>query len=89
MQVAEINMILINMDVKDVQARVIECESWDKYVAYFTEYNGEAVGNYVSVNGNLKGFVLPKMAKIYDLEYDDHKLTCTVNQTKKISCVVQ
>ena len=98
MQIVEINIssyIDGNIDyLADTQARVIECESWDKYISYFTEYNGEAVGDYISINGGLIGFVLPKMAEIYDLDYDDHKLTCTVynyaNQvTKKIACVVQ
>lgn len=98
MQIVEINIssyIDGNIDyLADTQARVIECESWDKYVGYFIEYNGEAVGDYISVNGHLIGFVLPKMAEIYDLEYDDHKLICTVytcvNQAiKKIACVVQ
>ena len=98
MQIVEINIssyIDDNIDyMADMQARVIECESWGKYVSYFTEYNGEAIGNYTSINGNLTGFVLPKMAEIYDLEYDDHKLACTVynyaNQsTKKIACIVQ
>lgn len=98
MQIVEINIssyIDDNIDyMADMQARVIECESWEKYVGYFTEYNGEAIGDYASINGNLIGFVLPKMAEIYDLEYNDHKLVCTVynyaNQpTKKIACIVQ
>lgn len=94
MQIIEIH-INDNIDnLADIQARVIECESWDKYISYFTEYNGDAVGDYISVNGNLRGFVLPKMAKIYDLKYDEHKLICTVynyaNQAfKKIACIVQ
>ena len=98
MQLVEINIssyIDGNINyLADMQARVIECESWGKYISYFTEYNGEAVGDYISINGNLRGFVLPRRAEIYDLECDDHKLTCTVynyaNQaTKKIACVVQ
>ena len=98
MQIVEINIssyIDGNINyLADMQARVIECESWGKYISYFTEYNGEAVGDYISINGNLRGFVLPRRAEIYDLECDDHKLTCTVynyaNQaTKKIACVVQ
>ena len=93
MQIVEINISSYVDGKADTQARVIECESWDKYVGYFTEYNGEAVGDYISINGNLRGFVLPKMAEVCDLEYDDHKLTCTIynyaNQTiKRIACVV-
>lgn len=47
MQIVEINIssyIDGNIDyMADMQARVIECESWEKYVGYFTEYNGEAL----------------------------------------------
>ena len=91
MQIVEIN---INGQLADAQARVIECESWDKYVSYFTEYDWNPVGHYISVNGGLIGYVVPKQSKIYDLEYDDHKLTCTIyNHNKqmilKIACIVQ
>jgi hypothetical protein len=99
MQIVEINISMADINdnlnyLKDMQARVIECDSWDKYVSYYTNYNGEPVGNCRSVNGGLAGCVLPKMAEIYDLDYDDHKLTCTVylfnnHVTKKIACVVQ
>lgn len=98
MQVVEINIssyIDGNIDyLADMQARVIECESWDEYISYYIKYNGEPMGDYISINGGLRGFVLPKMAEIHDLDYDDHKLTCTVynyaNQAiKKIACVVQ
>ena len=99
MQIVEINMSMADINnsincLKDMQARVIECESWDKYVSYYTKYNGEPIGDYVSVNGGLAGFVLPKMAQIHDLVYDDHKLTCVVylsdyHITKKIACIVQ
>ena len=69
----------INMDyIVDTQTRIIECESWDKYISYFTEYNGEAAGDYISIDGNFRGIVVPKWAKICDLEYNDHKLSCTI-----------
>lgn len=99
MQIVEINISMADVNdslnyLKDMQARVIECESWDKYVSYYTEYDGTPVGDYVSVNCGLAGFVLPKMAEVYDLDYDDHKLTCVVylskyHITKRIACVVQ
>lgn len=100
MQIVEMNISLrldnINIldSLEDIQKRIIECESWKQYVNYFLEYNGDPVGYYTSVKCNLIGFVLPKHVKIYDLTYDDHKLTCTVcnwkNQLyKKIACIVQ
>lgn len=78
----------------DHVVRTIECESWDKYISYFTEYNGEAVGDYVSIDGNFRGFVVSKWAKICDLEYNDHELSCTIltltkNTIRKSASVVQ
>ena len=102
MQIVEINISMTDLIGDDciyskfegTQARVIECESWDKYVSYYKNYDGEPVGHYTSVNGGMIGFVLPKMAEIYGLEYDNHKLTCIVcpfdnNVVKKIACVVE
>ena len=40
MQIVEINISpYLDGNIADTQARVIECESWEKYVSYFTEYN--------------------------------------------------
>lgn len=95
MQIVEINISpYLDGNIADTQARVIECESWEKYVSYFTEYNGEEAGDYNSIHGLLNGLVVPGMAAIRDLEYNDHQLVCTIynynNQpTKKIACIVR
>ena len=95
MQIVEINISpYLDGNIADTQARVIECESWEKYVSYFTEYNGKEAGYYNSINGHLNGLVVPSMAAICDLEYNDHQLVCTIynykNQpTKKIACIVR
>ena len=78
----------------DIQARVIECNSWEEYVDYYKNYSGEAVGDYTSIDGGLSGFVLPKGAELRRLSYDDHKLCCEVCKyddinTQKIACIVR
>ena len=79
MLIKEYNEYIKSTDLSRTQSRIIECESWDTYVSYFTKYNGNAVGDYTSVDNKLTGFVLPKMVKIYDLNYNDHMLTCLIH----------
>ena len=78
----------------DIQARVIECDSWERYVNYYKNYHGEAVGYYTSIYGGLSGFVLPQGVVLHRLSYDDHKLYCEVQRfngidAQKIACIVR
>lgn len=73
---------------------MIDClDSMDEdYVMKFLGF-GE-IDDYKRMTRDDWDRIYTMMAEIYDLEYDDHKLTCTVynyaNQaTKKIACIVQ
>lgn len=61
---------------KDHQSRITNIESWDKYVSLFTTYTGEASG--MDYKSSMIGCVLPKMATIKNLKYDDFHLSCDV-----------
>lgn len=76
-KIIETNLILDDNNlIQDHQSRVIEVVSWGEYINMFENYNGEPVGDYKCIHGNLIGYSLPKMAEIFNLKYDDKKLNC-------------
>lgn len=72
-KIIETNLFIDNQDqLRDFQSRVIEHESWDKYI--------EEIKNSKCVfhDGTMQGETLPRENKIDNLEYDDFHLNCDV-----------
>ncbi|MDD2477183.1 MAG: hypothetical protein PHI32_14900 [Dysgonamonadaceae bacterium] len=61
---------------EDHQARITNIESWDEYISLYTTYSGEASGR--DYKSSMMGCVLPKMATIKNLKYNDFHLSCEV-----------
>lgn len=61
--------------VQDFQSRVIKYESWEVFVKLFENYKGKSCGY---CEGTMVGNILPKLAKINSLEYDDFHLVCNL-----------
>ena len=61
-----------NHNIADHQQRIIEVDSWDAYI--------ESVKNNEQkfYKGTIHGNTIPKMSKIYNLEYDEDKLSVDI-----------
>lgn len=80
MKVIETNISYANNIFGDHQSRIIEVDNWNEYISLFTDYDGEALGNYKPIFGNMVGCVIPKMATLLNLKYDDFHLSCDIKK---------
>lgn len=86
-RIIETNLILDDNDkIIDHQSRVIEVNSWEKFV---NEIKNQETVDRISIFGDLRGVTIPKKAKIENLKYDDKTISCDVttymgNKIKKL-----
>lgn len=61
-----------NGELADHQSRVIEVDSWDKYMNDLKECKP------VHYDGTMVGFTVPRQSQIENLKYDKSHASCTV-----------
>jgi len=75
-KVIETNLSIDNNDnIADHQSRVIEVESWEKFINEIKE--GKTVSR-MSICGCLDGCTIPRESKVVNIKYDDIHLSCDV-----------
>ncbi len=78
-KIIETNLMYKDDKIVDHQSRIIEYESWDKYVKIFTEYNPDKTPeNIKPLLGYMMGGAIHKNATIEKLEYDEFHLRCCI-----------
>jgi hypothetical protein len=80
-KIIETNLSIHNEtgEVMDHQSRIIEAESWDKYVDYYFNYiDGFTEMKEFKCLTSLQGRTLPLNAEIKDFKYDEIHLSCNV-----------
>lgn len=79
-KIIETNLSIHNetYQIMDHQSRIIEAESWDKYIDYYFNYmNGFDDFKFKCLT-NMFGNTLPREAKIENFKFDDYHLSCDV-----------
>jgi hypothetical protein len=77
-RIIETNLSIGNEnEIIDHQSRVIEVDSWDKFVNEIKDSKS------IDRQGTLWGLTLPRQCRIENLKYDDFHLSCDVYTDKK------
>ena len=76
-QIIETNLML-DKKLNNFQSRVIEVESWDYVIKQFTSNDIIDPKSHYDIHNRYSGVIVPKGAVIYNLEYDDNRLSCNV-----------
>ena len=76
-QIIETNLML-DKKLNNFQSRVIEVESWDYVVEQFTSDDVVTPKTHCDIHNRYSGVIVPRMAVIDNLEYDDNRLSCNV-----------
>lgn len=76
-QIIETNLML-DEKLNNFQSRVIEVESWDYVVEQFTSSDVVNPKGHYDIHNRYSGAIVPRMAVIENLEYDDNRLSCNV-----------
>jgi hypothetical protein len=82
-RIIETNLSIHNEkgEVMDHQSRIIEAESWDKYIDYyFNHMNGFKEQKEFKCLDNMTGRTLQSRMEIVNFKYDEIHLTCDVIQ---------
>ena len=76
-QIIETNLML-NEKLNNFKSRVIEVESWDYVIEQFVSKDIVCPKVHYDIHNRYSGVIVPRMAVIENLEYDDNKLSCNV-----------
>lgn len=76
-QIIETNLML-NEELNNFQSRVIEVESWDYVISQFIQKDVKHPKIHYDIRGRYSGVIVPRMAKITNLKYDENRLSCNV-----------
>ena len=75
-KVIETNLSIDNNDnIVDHQSRVIEVESWEKFINEIKECKSMYRN---SILGCLDGCSIPRKSEVKNLKYDDYHLSCDI-----------
>lgn len=76
-QIIETNLMLDDK-LDNFQSRVIEVESWDYVISQFIQNDVKHPKIHYDIHGRYSGVIVPRMAKITNLRYDENRLSCDV-----------
>ena len=70
--------LMLDKKLNNFQSRVIEVESWAYVIEKFTSDDVVNPKNHYDIHNRYSGVIVPRMAVIENLEYDDNRLSCDV-----------